>query len=126
MRRKLLAVLAVAAALLTIVPGNARAQNYPDRPVKMLIAFSPAGAIDILGRLIAEKLSQKWGQQVVVENRPGGGGNIGAAAAATAPRRRLYAALRRADARHQRHAVADHCVPSGHQLRADHAGGHGA
>ena len=85
MRRKLLAVLAVAAALLTIAPGNARAQNYPDRPVKMLIAFSPAGAIDILGRLIAEKLSQKWGHQVVVENRPGGGGNIGAAAAATAP-----------------------------------------
>ena len=50
-----------------------------------MIAFSPAGAIDILGRLIAEKLSQMWGQQVVVENRPGGGGNIGAAAAATAP-----------------------------------------
>ncbi|MET0671151.1 MAG: tripartite tricarboxylate transporter substrate-binding protein, partial [Xanthobacteraceae bacterium] len=85
MRRKLLAVLVVAAALLTIAPGSARAQSYPDRPVKMLIAFSPAGAIDILGRLIAEKLSQKWGQQVVVENRPGGGGNIGAAAAATAP-----------------------------------------
>ena len=41
MRRKLLAVLAVAAALLTIAPGNARAQNYPDRPVKMLIASRP-------------------------------------------------------------------------------------
>ena len=50
----------------------------------MVIAFSPAGAIDILGRLIADKLSQMWGQQVVVENRPGGSGNIGAAAAAAA------------------------------------------
>jgi tripartite-type tricarboxylate transporter receptor subunit TctC len=85
MRMKSWAALAAAAALLAVFPGSARAQNYPDRPVKILIAFSPAGAIDILGRLIAEKLSQKWGQQVVVENRPGGGGNIGAAAAAASP-----------------------------------------
>jgi tripartite-type tricarboxylate transporter receptor subunit TctC len=52
--------------------------------VRVIIAFSPAGAIDILGRLIADKLSQVWGYQVIVENRPGGSGNIGAAAAATA------------------------------------------
>jgi tripartite-type tricarboxylate transporter receptor subunit TctC len=63
----------------------AYAQNYPERPVRILIAFSPAGAIDILGRLIADRLSQLWRQQVVVENRPGGGGNIGAAAAAASP-----------------------------------------
>jgi tripartite-type tricarboxylate transporter receptor subunit TctC len=84
MRMKSWAALVAAAALL-VFPDGARAQNYPDRPIKILIAFSPAGAIDILGRLIAEKLSQKWGQQVVVENRPGGGGNIGAAAAAASP-----------------------------------------
>src|SRR5215210_6049411 len=65
--------------------GAASAQTYPERPVRILIAFSPAGAIDILGRLIAQKLSEMWGQQVIVENRPGGGGNIGAAAAASAP-----------------------------------------
>ncbi len=52
--------------------------------MKVVIAFSPAGAIDILGRFIADKLSQMWGQKVVVENRPGGSGNIGAAAASTA------------------------------------------
>ncbi len=75
--------LAVLAALLAL-SHNVAAQNYPDKPVKMIIAFSPAGAIDILGRLIAQKLSEKWGQQVVVENRPGAGGNIGAAAAAQA------------------------------------------
>jgi len=85
MRRISLAALAMAACVLVGLPAPSFAQNYPERPVRILIAFSPAGAIDILGRLIAERLSQKWGQQVVVENRPGGGGNIGAAAAATAP-----------------------------------------
>jgi tripartite-type tricarboxylate transporter receptor subunit TctC len=84
MRLKPLAALLLAAALLAPSTG-ARAQNYPERSVKIIIAFSPAGAIDILGRLIADRLSQRWGQQVVVENRPGGGGNIGAAAAAAAP-----------------------------------------
>ena len=74
------AVLAILAALLTPVS----AQGYPDRPVKIIIAFPPAGAIDVLGRLLAQKLSEIWGQQVVVENRPGAGGNIGAAAAAQA------------------------------------------
>jgi tripartite-type tricarboxylate transporter receptor subunit TctC len=75
----------MAFAALAALCAPATAQNYPDRPVKVVIAFSPAGAIDVLGRLIAQKLSEMWGQQVVVENRPGGGGNIGAAAAATAP-----------------------------------------
>jgi len=84
MRLKSLTALALAAGLLAFLPGSARAQNYPDRPVKVVIAFSPAGAIDVLGRLIADKLSQLWGQQVIVENRPGAGGNIGAAAAAQA------------------------------------------
>jgi len=84
MRVRLLA--ALACALLFLFPSASRAQNYPDRPVRIIIAFSPAGAIDVLGRLIADKLSTLWGQQVIVENRPGAGGNIGAAAAAqTAP-----------------------------------------
>ena len=77
------ALLLAAAALLG--PGTSvQAQDYPNRPVRVIIAFSPAGAIDVLGRLIADKLSTLWGQQVVVENRPGGGGNIGAAAASQA------------------------------------------
>src|SRR5689334_1309681 len=85
MRLKSLAALAVATGLLMAGNGTASAQDYPNRPVKIVIAFSPAGAIDILGRLIADKLSAIWGQQVIVENRPGGSGNIGAAAASTAP-----------------------------------------
>ena len=76
-------IAAVVCALMGL-GGPAAAQDYPTRPVRVVIAFSPSGAIDILGRFIADKLSQMWGQQVVVENRPGGSGNIGAAAAAAA------------------------------------------
>src|SRR5262249_35718127 len=58
------------------------AQAWPDRPVRMLIAFPAGGTIDTLGRILAQKLTEAWGQNVVIENRPGGGGNIGAAAGA--------------------------------------------
>src|SRR5437879_7487086 len=85
MRLKSLAALAVAMGRLLVGNVAASAQDYPTRPARVVIAFSPAGAIDILGRLIADKLSVIWGQQIVVENRPGGSGNIGAAAASTAP-----------------------------------------
>src|SRR5213080_3770790 len=74
---------ALVAALLA---GNAgaSAQSYPDRPVRMVIAFPAGGTIDTLGRILAQKLTEAWGENVVIENRPGGGGNIGAAAAAKA------------------------------------------
>ena len=84
MSLKSLAMLAVAAGLLLGFNARASADDYPNRPVKIIIAFSPSGAIDILGRFIADKLSAMWGQSVVVLNRPGGSGNIGAAAAADA------------------------------------------
>jgi tripartite-type tricarboxylate transporter receptor subunit TctC len=61
---------------------HAWSQAYPDRPVRMVIAFPAGGTIDTLGRILAQKLTQAWGQNVVIENRPGGGGNIGAVAAA--------------------------------------------
>ena len=71
----------IATALLAASAGAA-AQNYPERPVRVLIAFPAGGTIDTLGRIIAQKLAEAWGQNVVIENRPGAGGNIGAAAAA--------------------------------------------
>ena len=67
----------IAVALLAASAGVS-AQGYPERPVRVLIAFPAGGTIDTLGRIIAQKLTEAWGQNVVIENRPGGGGNIGA------------------------------------------------
>ena len=75
-----------AIAALALSSAIASAQTWPDRPIKLMIAFGSGGTIDTLGRILADKLSDRWKQGVVVENKPGGGGNIGAAAAAaTAP-----------------------------------------
>jgi tripartite-type tricarboxylate transporter receptor subunit TctC len=67
----LLALLLVAAAAL-----DAHAQAYPSKPVRMLVGFPPGGGTDILARIVAQKLSEAWGQQVVVENRPGASATI--------------------------------------------------
>src|SRR5262252_6002145 len=56
----------------------ARAQNYPSRPVRMIVPFPPGGVNAILARIVADKLQAKWGQPVVIENKTGAGGNIGA------------------------------------------------
>ena len=77
-------ILAAALSLAAVLAphGSASAQTYPDRTVRIIIAFGAGGSIDTLGRIVAQKLSEAWGQSVVVENRAGGGGNIGAVAAA--------------------------------------------
>ena len=67
--------IAVCAALL--VSGAAFAQQYPNKPVKILIPFPAGGVTDIAGRLIAQKLSERLGQQFYIENQPGAGGNLG-------------------------------------------------
>lgn len=61
------------------------AQNYPTHPVKILVPQTPGGASDTLARIIAQKLTEKWGQTVFVENRSGAGGNVGMAVVATSP-----------------------------------------
>src|SRR5437764_7777435 len=66
------------------LPSTASAQSYPTKSVRIVIAFPAGGSIDTLGRILAQKLSELWGQSVVIENRPGAGGNLGAAAAAQA------------------------------------------
>jgi len=60
------------------------AATYPTRPIRIIVPFPPGGATDIMGRTIGQKLTQKWGQQVIIDNRPGAGGNIAAELAARA------------------------------------------
>ncbi|WP_315738688.1 MULTISPECIES: tripartite tricarboxylate transporter substrate binding protein [unclassified Bradyrhizobium] len=72
----------VVTACLAIQPAAAA---YPDRPIRWLIGFAPGGPVDIVARIMAQWLSDRLGQQVVVENRTGSGGNIAAAAAINAP-----------------------------------------
>ncbi len=61
------------------------AQAYPDRPVKIVVPFAPAGPTDVIARIVADKLSASLGKQFYVENRAGAGGNTGTAAVATSP-----------------------------------------
>jgi len=57
---------------------SAHAQDYPTRPIRIIVPYPAGGSADLMPRIFAEKLSAKWGQPVLVENRPGAGGNIGA------------------------------------------------
>ena len=70
-------------ALLLMFSSAAHAK-YPERPLKIVVGYAPGGATDVVARIMAEKLAERLGQPVVVENRPGAGGNIAAAAAAKA------------------------------------------
>src|SRR5580704_14411257 len=72
------------AILLALGEIRADAQDFPDHAIKIIVPSSPGGAIDLTGRIVAEKLQQKWGKPVVVENRPGASMQIGAEAVAKA------------------------------------------
>jgi tripartite-type tricarboxylate transporter receptor subunit TctC len=69
--------LAGGAAALPVLPRMARAQRYPSRPVHIVLGFPPGGSSDVIGRLMAQWLSERLGQPFVFENRPGAGSNIG-------------------------------------------------
>ena len=78
--RRIAVVVLAACSLL----GAASAQSYPNKPIKWIVPYPPAGTTDVLARIVAQWLSENLGQQVVVENRAGGGNNIGTEAVVTA------------------------------------------
>ena len=74
----------VAMATTAVVASADPKESYPTRPIRVIVAYTPAGTTDILARLIGQKITESWGQPVIVENRPGANGNIGTEIAARA------------------------------------------
>ncbi len=64
---------------------DADAQAYPSRPIRIVVPWAPGGSTDVLARLIAQKMTENWGQPAIVENKPGASGNIGSDFVAKAP-----------------------------------------
>src|SRR5436190_20152920 len=83
-RRKFLH-LATGTAALPVVSRIARAQTYPARPVRIIVGFTPGGGTDIVARVMGQYLSERLGQQFIVDNRPGAGSNVGTEAVVKAP-----------------------------------------
>ena len=78
------ALVRVGLVFATALAGATCAQDYPNKTVRIIVAYTPGGGTDLAGRVLARKLTEIWGQQVVVDNRPGAGGNIGTDAIAKA------------------------------------------
>jgi tripartite-type tricarboxylate transporter receptor subunit TctC len=83
--RRLLAVFAASAALLLAAGQPSAAQDFPDRPVKFIVPFAAGGALDVVARLVGDRLGKTWRQPVVIENRPGANGIIGVDALMKSP-----------------------------------------
>ncbi|MDB5635713.1 MAG: hypothetical protein JWP51_621, partial [Bradyrhizobium sp.] len=79
--RRCVAALGLLFVFFALPAGPARAEDYPDRPVKIIVPFAAGGTADGVPRLVGDWLSRKWGQPVIIDNRTGAGGNIGAEAA---------------------------------------------
>jgi len=78
-------LVALAALIAVVAPTPSRGDDFPTRPVKIVVPYPAGGSADVLPRILGDWLSRKWGQPVVIENRPGAAGNIGAEAVAVAP-----------------------------------------
>ncbi len=85
--RCFLKILTLLAAILTApaVPAQSNAVNYPEKPIRLVVPFAAGGALDVVGRILGQKLTESWGRQVLIDNRLGAAGNIGAEFVAKAP-----------------------------------------
>src|SRR4051812_22205553 len=76
----------LAAAVLCMgMPATAQTATYPDKPIRIVVPFPAGGVADTFGREVGKKITEAWGQPVVIDNRPGAGGNIGADIVAKSP-----------------------------------------
>jgi tripartite-type tricarboxylate transporter receptor subunit TctC len=84
MKRAVRTLVALAGAAILCGPAALVAQDYPVKPVRLIVPFTPAGATDLLARIVGDGLSRRFGQKIIVDNRPGAGANIGAQLASQA------------------------------------------
>ena len=84
-RTRIAAPCAIAVALLAPAAHAQTASSYPTKPIRYIVGYTPGGTADMLARAVGQKLADAWGQQVIVENRPGAGTNIGTEVAAKSP-----------------------------------------
>ena len=80
----LLTIAFITALAALVTPASTAAQGYPNRPLRLIVPATPGGQVDIVARVIGQKLTESWGQKVIVDNRPGAGSNIGTEIAARA------------------------------------------
>ena len=106
-RRRQFLRLAAGAAALPAVSRIAAAQAYPTRPVRIVVAYAAGGSPDIIARLVGQALSERLGQQVIIENRPGAGGNIGTEVVVRAPPTAIRFYWRRERTRPTRRSIRD-------------------
>ena len=119
---RILHACAVAAGLVTFTAGaqaQSAADKYPDKPIKIIVPFAPGGSADILSRVVGNKLTESFGQTIVVETRPGAGTVIGTAAAAKAEPDGYTLLDDRQQSRHQSDAGSEPALRRDARLRAD-------
>ena len=79
-------MLTIGAVLLAISGSTLAAKaDYPDKPIRIIVPYTPGGTVDLLARALSPYLTKAWNQQIIVENRPGAGGSVGAEYVAAAP-----------------------------------------
>ena len=111
------------AAVTLMAPATGRAQNagnYPEKPVRIIVPFAPAGPTDVVARLIAQKLSERLGKQFYIDNVVGAGGNNGMGQAARAAGGRLHDPVRVLELRRQSEPLLQDSLRPLQRLRAGH------